>query len=120
MERAGLTVALHKGKNRVLVARTALNLKAVFTADVGFVDLNNATSAAHWRESAVAHCLADAVGKEPSGFHAARKHPLDLIGRNALLAGAHQVNDLEPQMQGQGAELSKMVPCLTVNWPLHS
>ncbi len=23
------------------------------------------------------------------GFHAARKHPLDLIGQNAFLAGAH-------------------------------
>jgi hypothetical protein len=41
------------------------------------------------------------VGKEPSGFHAARKHPLDLIGGDALLAGAHQVDNLKPQMQGK-------------------
>jgi hypothetical protein len=33
MERASLTVALNKGKNRVLVARASFNLKAVFATD---------------------------------------------------------------------------------------
>ena len=41
------------------------------------------------------------MGKEPRGFHAARKHSLDLIGGDALLAGAHQVDHLEPQVQGE-------------------
>ena len=49
----------------------------------------------------VAHGLTDAVSKKPSGFHAARKHSLDLIGGNAFLASAHQVNNLKPQMQGK-------------------
>jgi hypothetical protein len=99
VERTSLPTALHKGENRILVARAALNLKSVFAANVGFVDLHNAASSAHWRESSVAHCLTDAVGKKPSGFHAARKHPLDLIGGDTFLAGAHQVDNLEPQMQ---------------------
>src|ERR1700733_1480794 len=101
VERAGLTVALNKGKNRVLVAGAALNLKAVLAANIGFVNLHNAASATHRGERPVAHCLSNAVGEEPSGFHAARKHPLDLIGGNSFLAGAHQVDDLKPQMQRQ-------------------
>jgi hypothetical protein len=39
------------------------------------------------------------VSEEPSGFHAASKDALDLISRDALLAGAHQMDDLQPQMQ---------------------
>jgi hypothetical protein len=101
MERAGLTVALYKGKNRILMATPALNLKAVLAANVGFINLDNAASATHGRESAVSHCLTDTVSEKPSGFHAARKHPLDLIGRDALLAGARQVDNLKPQMQRQ-------------------
>ena len=41
------------------------------------------------------------MSKKPSGFHAAREHPLNLIGGDALLAGAHKVDDLEPQVKRQ-------------------
>jgi hypothetical protein len=41
------------------------------------------------------------MSKKPSGFHAARKHPLNLPGRNSFLASAHQVNNLKPKMQRQ-------------------
>jgi len=37
--------------------------------------------------------------EKPSGLHAARKHPLNLIGRNAFLAGAHKVDNLKPKAQ---------------------
>jgi hypothetical protein len=47
------------------------------------------------------HRFANAMGKEPSGLHAAREHPLNLAGRNALLAGAHQMDNLKPKMKLQ-------------------
>lgn len=43
----------------------------------------------------------DAMRQKPSGFHAANEHPLNLPGRNAFLAGAHQMDDLQPKMQRQ-------------------
>ena len=43
------------------------------------------------------------MSEVPCGFHAATKHSLKLAGRNSFLAGAHQVDDLEPEMQGQMA-----------------
>jgi hypothetical protein len=51
------------------------------------------------------HRFANAMGEEPSGFHAAFEHPLNLPGADPLLAGAHQVDDLQPQMQRQMAVL---------------
>src|SRR5579871_6391773 len=99
MEATGASAALDKGQHGVLVVRpAALHFDAFLAADEGLIDLNNLSAAAHGRKGTVAHGFANAVSKEPSGFHAARKHPLDLIGRNALLAGAHQVNDLKPKV----------------------
>ena len=54
------------------------------------------------------------MAQKPGGFHAAIQHPLNLAGADAFLAGAHQVDDLQPQMQRQMAD-SKMVPIRTVN-----
>jgi hypothetical protein len=74
-------------------------LEAIFAANEGFIDFDDTASTAHRREYAGAHSLADTVGKEPRGFHAARKHPLNLIGRDSFLASAHKVNDLKPKAQ---------------------
>ena len=41
------------------------------------------------------------MGKEPRSLHAALEHPLNLAGRDTLLAGAHQMDHLQPQVQGQ-------------------
>ena len=70
-------------------------------ADVGFVGFDVATASAKRANVASGHRFADTVGQEPRGFHGALQHPLDLTGADALLAGAHQMNDLQPQMQGQ-------------------
>ena len=51
------------------------------------------------------HDLADAVGQEPSGFHAAIEGPLNLAGANALLAGADKLDGLKPQVQREVAVL---------------
>jgi hypothetical protein len=42
---------------------------------------------------------------EPSGFHAAIEHTLDLTSSDALLAATEQMNNLQPQMQWQVAVL---------------
>jgi hypothetical protein len=83
----------------VVAARSLFD--ASLSANVGFVNLNDPARSTHGGERAQAHGFADTMGEKPSGFHAARKHPLDLAGRNAFLAGAHQVNYLKPKMQGQ-------------------
>src|SRR6185312_1530590 len=49
----------------------------------------------------LSHRLADAVRQEPRRFHAALEHPLHLTRADALLGGAHEVDDLKPEMQRQ-------------------
>jgi hypothetical protein len=39
------------------------------------------------------------VSKKPRCFHTARKHPLNLTGRDALLARAHEIENLKPKVQ---------------------
>src|ERR1035441_1050750 len=106
MERAGLSATLDEGQSDVSVATTAtldvFRFGRTFNpALYGFVNLDSSAATAEGRQAAIAHCFADAMGKKPSGFHAARKHPLNLVGRNALLAGAHQMDDLQPKVQRQ-------------------
>ena len=72
---------------------------AFLAADKGFISLDRGASAAHGRKFAVPHGLSNAMAEEPCGFHAARQHPLNLVGRNALFAGAHQMDNLQPKMQ---------------------
>jgi hypothetical protein len=92
--------SFHEGQDSVLVVRPpSLDLNAHLAANESFIDLHNTASAAHRREIARAHSLSDTVSEEPSGLHAARKKSLNLASRDALLAGAHQVDDLQPQMQ---------------------
>jgi hypothetical protein len=69
---------------------------------VGFHCLASAAkrTSRNWR-----HCLPDTHSKEPCGFHAALEHPLDLTGANAFLAGAEQVDHLQPQVQAEVAIL---------------
>lgn len=101
VERSRFAAPFDQSKNRVLMCVSATDNLAFLAADESLVGLNRSSSAAHRRQIARPHCFADTMAKEPSGFHAARKHPLNLVGRNAFLAGAHQVNDLQPKMQRQ-------------------
>ena len=69
------------------------------------VGFNRLASAAHRAGVAGVHRQPNSVTKEPRGFHAAIQHPLNLPRRDAFLAAAQQVDDLQPQMQGQMAIL---------------
>ena len=59
--------------------------------------------AAHRAGNSRGHHFPNAVSEEPSSLHGAIQKPLDLTGADALLAGSHQVDDLEPQAQGKVA-----------------
>jgi hypothetical protein len=73
----------------------------LFSAHIGGVRFKEHAFAAQRTKRAIIHRRADAVSKEPSGFHAALKHPLNLASRNALLARAHQMDGLQPEVQLQ-------------------
>jgi len=45
------------------------------------------------------------MAKMPSGFHAAAKHPLKLARADTFLAGAKQMDGLQPHSQGKVAIL---------------
>jgi hypothetical protein len=96
--------ALNKGQGDIAEAATATNdlLRRAFDlSDDGFINLDNLARAAKWRKIARLHRFPNSVAEKPSGFHAARKHPLNLAGRNAFLGRAHKVNDLQPKVQRQ-------------------
>lgn len=106
---ADATIALDQRARGFLApapAQTALGALATMAvlflaADEGFIGLYCLAFAAQRSQRTTLHGLANAMGQEPSGLHAALQHPLNLPGRDALLAGAHQVDHLQPQMQGQ-------------------
>jgi hypothetical protein len=101
MERASLAAALNESEDGVLVPAARTDFETLFAADIGFVDFDDAASAAHGGKRTVAHSLSNSVAEKPSGFHAARKHSLDLIGRDTFLASAHKMDNLKPEMQRQ-------------------
>src|SRR6185312_1919862 len=80
-------------------------LVLLLAADESLIDLDGCTFAAERPDHAVLHRFTNAMRQEPRGFHAALKHPLDLAGRNAFLAGAHQVDHLKPQVKRKVAIL---------------
>ena len=98
MERANLAATLNEGHDSPLACgagtatfseRTAFTLRRYLfflgRAEVGFISLNDAASAAHGSQAAVAHCLTDAMGNEPRSFESAAKGAVKLVGANALL-----------------------------------
>ncbi len=99
VERAGAAAALNQSEDSVLMAASASDLRTFLAADEGFICFHRSAVIPHGRWSIVSHGFADAMGKKPSGFHAAFKHTLNLAGGDAFLAGAHQMDDLKPQMQ---------------------
>ena len=88
------------------MAAAALHLGSRLAADEGHVDLQSLAFASDGRQPRpLAHDFADAVHEEPSGLHAAIEGPLDLPGPNALLAGANELDRLQPKMQRKMAVL---------------
>src|SRR5581483_6063765 len=84
--------ALHPAANTTTVPVLRL------ATDVGFVNLDGARQL---DELLVPHCGADAVAHVPSGaVGAGPDHPVDLEGANPLLRLDHEVDNLEPHLEG--------------------
>lgn len=107
VERADAALALHKRNNRKGRAG-ACQLLGTVAGDVSLIGLHDLPSATKRRGEDVMlvnHGFTDAMSEEPCGLHGALQHPLDLAGADALLAGAHQMNDLQPQVKWQMGRL---------------
>ena len=111
MERADVAAALDKRDDGALVAGplAALDRAAAWrvlrrlrsdVAEVGFVGFHDLAFAAQRAQAPSAHRLADAVRHEPSGLVTDVQRAVELVGGNALLAGAHQMEGLQPLVQG--------------------
>ncbi len=72
--------------------------------EVGFVGFNGLAKSADLT-TVILHGFTDTMSEEPCGFHAAIEHALNLPGADSFLAGAHQMDDLQPKMQRQVAGL---------------
>lgn len=82
------------GTTRLSVAALIPMFVASFSADVGFIDLDDATQLVG---PVLTEASADTVAHIERGFVGAEAHVAhDLQRANALLAGQHQMNDLEP------------------------
>jgi hypothetical protein len=95
------TIPLDQRENRVHVAAAArMGLLHRLAANVGHVRLNSLALTAERRVVVLRlHGLADPMGEEPSGLHAAIKGPLDLPSADALLAARDKLDGLKPQVQ---------------------
>jgi hypothetical protein len=81
---------------------------AGFAADISFVGLDNLVLTAERTgifDLQCGHGLADTVSEKPCGRQAPAEGAVKLARCNALLAAAHQVNGLEPDMQRDMAGL---------------
>jgi hypothetical protein len=65
---------------------------------VGLVGLNDLPFSAEWAGATFIHRHPDAMHQKPRGLEAAAEGALNLASRNALLAGANQVDGLKPKM----------------------
>ena len=100
--------AIHQRQNLVLVVAAAGSLGFfVLDADESLIHLNNAAIRAQPGRAIGAHRFADTVRHEPSGFQGDAKGPVQLVAANALFAGAHQVDRLQPDVHGNVAGLEK-------------
>jgi hypothetical protein len=103
-DRANITTTLHKA-HYVPLGASALTVRLSRLprrSDCRIVGLYRLAGTAEfarvWRWS---HGEPDAMAEVPCGLHAAAKHPLKQARRDAFLAGAKQVDSLEPHPQGK-------------------
>jgi len=106
VEHLGFALAFHQGDNRTLAgmrrpAALRALLDVVFRAKIGLIHFDAFAFAANRGRGGVHHGFTDTVFHEPGGAVGAEaKHPVKLVGRNALLASANQMRGQQPLMQG--------------------
>ena len=106
--RTNASISLHQREHGHLANSATASLQLLvgvfvlfLATDIGFVGLYCLAIAAQGIKRSVLHRFADAMGKEPRSLHATLEHSLDLAGCDALLAGTHQMDHLQPQVQRQ-------------------
>src|SRR5208283_1841573 len=92
--------ALNEGEDSVLMPCALADFDAFFSANVGFIDLDDTACSTHWRKLVSSHGLTDTMAHEPSGLEGHAQGPVKLIGADPLLGRANQVHRLKPKMQG--------------------
>ena len=98
VEAADAATALNQGNHGALVAVAAPLGAALFAADIRFVGFHDGTFAAHRLHADSAQRLAQTVRHEPSGLYGHAEGAMQLVAADTLLAGAHQMHGLEPQV----------------------
>ena len=105
MHGAGAATAFHKAHNGNAVS-VATGLRLAFAAAlICFVNFDGFALAAERRHVALRHGKTEAVGDKPRRLEGAAKGAVKLVGANALLAAAHEMGGLKPQVQRQAALL---------------
>jgi hypothetical protein len=79
--------------------RKATTLRHIgLVANESLVDFDDCSESAHRCKASRAHRFAKAMAHEPCGLKGHAKCPVKLIARNALLARAHEIGGLKPDM----------------------
>ena len=106
MEGPATLAAFDQRQDSVLMSVAAMLRHVFFLADEGLVDFYDSALATHRREHATGHHRGtDTVRHEPCAFERDTKGTVKLVGADALLARAHQVHRLEPEVQRDVAAL---------------
>lgn len=90
--------AVNEGQHLHLVVVSGLLFHARLATDEGLIDLDHAATSAEARKRIVAHRFADAVRHEPRGLEGDTKSAVELVAADALLAGTHQIDRLQPEV----------------------
>jgi hypothetical protein len=110
MEAADFAAPLHQCHDSLLRRGSFIGSAGGLPPDKSFVGLDSFPGSAQRgseQVSIIPHGLPDTVAKEPSGFHAASEHTLDLVSGNAFLACTHETDDLRPKMQRETSRLTQ-------------
>ena len=97
---------INEGQQDVLMRAATARLGHLEpSADDGFVNLDHAAARAEIRVAIIAHGFADSVGHEPSDIRGHAQSAMQLLAADALLAGTHQMDRLQPKVHGNVAGL---------------
>src|SRR5262249_28948338 len=101
VEGTHLPAALVNGKHLALLAEMRALALFLSAADVGLVGLDDPLRAFATENDvgSVAHRLANPVPHEPRSLQGDPESAVELVRTDALLAGGHKVDRLEPQVQ---------------------
>ena len=97
-------LAFYQGKDRRLVRGTASRIGPTASAsDIGLIGFYNPPE--HISQRSFVHRMSDSVSHEPGRLIGDAEHPVELVGGDALLGGAHKMQGQKPLAEGDMAIL---------------